>query len=197
MGKRNVLILLLGLFFYSANGQSYKKILPVQKITVNYVDHSIVAELLPAKYGKADKDRFYAWVSGNQIVITQGGYSGKLLNGDYRDLYSNKNLKEFGRYVNGLKEGVWKNWNEEGILTDSYHWAKGMKHGKFYKYDSLGRVVEKGKYRNNRLRGKHQLIEEESIKSTYYKKGEEVEKYSFLPKFVRRLLREEKEPQDD
>lgn len=197
MGKRNLMILFLGLFFCSAFGQSYKKILPTQKITVNYVDHSIVAELLPAKYGKADEDRFYAWVSGNQIVITQGGYSGKLLNGDYRDLYSNKNLKESGRYVNGLKEGLWKNWNENGILTDSYRWLKGVKQGKFYKYDSLGRIVEKGKYRNNKLVGKHELIGEEAIKSTYYKKGEEVEKYSFLPKFVRSLIREKEETQDD
>ena len=41
------------------------------------------------------------------ILVTQGGYNGRLLNGDFRVFYPNKNLKENGNYQFGLKEGTW------------------------------------------------------------------------------------------
>lgn len=197
MSKRNLLILFSCLLFSSVQGQSYMKRLPPQKITVNEPDHTVVAELHPAKYLKADKEKFYAWVSGNKIVFTQGEYSGKLLNGKYQDFYTNKNLKESGQYVNGLKDGEWKSWDQDGFLKDSYRWVMGLKQGKFYKYDSTGRVIEKGRYNRGELSGKFHSLTADSTNITHYKKGVEVEKRKLSFKFIDRWFNLNKEQDHD
>jgi len=71
-------------------------------------------------------DRFYYWYSGNAIHSTQGGFSGRLLNGLYAEYYLNKNLKEQGIFKKGLKDGVWKKWNENGTLSNTTTWKNGL-----------------------------------------------------------------------
>lgn len=70
--------------------------------------------------------RFYYWYNANAIQSTQGGYSGKLLNGLYTEYYLNKNLKEEGVFNKGLKTGLWKSWNEDGTLNHTARWRKGV-----------------------------------------------------------------------
>src|ERR1700712_5807439 len=97
------------------------------KVRIAEPDKTIQAYLKPVSSDpEIETDRFYYWYSGNGIHSTQGGYSGRLLNGPYSEYYINKNLREQGAYQKGLKQGIWKSWNERGVLQALYTWHKGI-----------------------------------------------------------------------
>ncbi|TDQ11566.1 toxin-antitoxin system YwqK family antitoxin [Pedobacter metabolipauper] len=169
-------------------GQFATKDLLTHKVMITHPDHTEVTFIEPVKKQKIYDDKYYYWYSSNQINMTQGGYSGSLLNGDYKDFHQNKNLKVSGKFKAGLKNDIWNLWNEQGILLDSYSWRKGKKSGNYSKYDSTGRTIETGKYCNNLLQGKQTIVEGDSIRVIYYKKGKVKEHKSFLPKFIRDIF---------
>ncbi|MDP9080026.1 MAG: hypothetical protein M3O71_21580 [Bacteroidota bacterium] len=89
-------------------------------------DRVIQLELKPvSSKPHLKKELFYAWYGANTIHFTQGGYSGRLLNGWYNEYYLNKNLKLQGFYKGGLKTGPWKEWKEDGSLTSQVNWKNG------------------------------------------------------------------------
>lgn len=121
-----VVILLFFCFFgYVACAQQ----LPdygLDKVRINEPGQTIVAELAPtAAASRARPGRYYFWYSSGAIHETEGGYSGRLLNGTYTAFYPNKNLKEQGSFKKGLKDGVWKNWREDGSLLAAVTWKHG------------------------------------------------------------------------
>src|SRR5690606_26787594 len=110
-------------------------------------DHTITFHTKPARNEVSPNPlRIYYWYSTNQIRSTQGGYSGKLLNGPYNDFYINKNLREQGTFKNGLKNGRWNSWTEDGTLKESISWRSGEMTGKFYRYNGEGKIKEAGNY---------------------------------------------------
>jgi antitoxin component YwqK of YwqJK toxin-antitoxin module len=121
---------LIFIAFCFVNGAIYSQDLPnsgFEKVRVIEPTKVIVAEIKqPSSKPSVKKDLFYAWYSANTIHATQGGYSGKLLNGQYNEYYLNKNLKEQGTYLNGLKNGSWKDWNEDGSLLHQSAWKNGI-----------------------------------------------------------------------
>ena len=97
------------------------------KVRIVDSNQVIVAELQPYKSApKTKDDRFYFWYNSNAIQSTQGGFTGQLLNGHYTAFYADKRLKEEGDFKKGLKQGVWKTWNEKGALTSSVTWDDGL-----------------------------------------------------------------------
>ena len=68
----------------------------------------------------------YYWYDANQIHMTQGGFSGKLLDGLYAAYYRNKNLEEQGNFKKGLKTGIWKKWRADGSLESTTQWNHGL-----------------------------------------------------------------------
>src|SRR5258708_1659280 len=123
--KRILLILLL-----LTSGSAYAQKLPdigLNKVRIIESDKTIVAEIYPAGSKPNIKtDLYYFWYSANMIHATQGGFSGSLLNGQYTAYYLNKNLKEQGSFKKGLKNGVWKTWNEDGTLNQASTWKDGF-----------------------------------------------------------------------
>lgn len=170
-------------------GQKSVKELLTHKIIVNFDDSTIVSYVKPVKGVPVETDRQYFWFSSNKISHTQGGYSGKLLNGDYNVFYANKNLKELGYFYKGLKSGVWKRWNENGNLQNDYTWNFGKKNGIYHKYDSLGKATETGKYRNDLLNGKQVVLAGDSTRIVHYKKGKTFVPKSIVPGFIRRIFK--------
>ena len=71
-------------------------------------------------------DRYYFWYMNKVIHSTQGGYTGQLLNGHYIAFYPDKNLKEEGNFKAGLKDGVWKTWDQKGNLNGVSNWDEGI-----------------------------------------------------------------------
>jgi antitoxin component YwqK of YwqJK toxin-antitoxin module len=122
---KRIITILLFLLSGSVYAQKYPD-LGLDKVRIVEPDKVIVAEINPvSKEQSAKSDRFYYWYSSNKIHFSQGGYSGKLLNGLYSEFYPNKNLKEQGTFKNGLKDGAWKSWNEDGTLNQISKWRKG------------------------------------------------------------------------
>jgi len=97
------------------------------KVRVTDSGLTIMAEIIPVDHPpKAKPGIYYFWYGANLIHATQGGYSGKLLNGEYDEYYQNKNLKQKGVFKKGLKDGDWKTWNEDGSLSRLATWKNGV-----------------------------------------------------------------------
>lgn len=183
-----MLIFLPAICTVKVKAQSYSDEFLTHRVTTNFADHTVVAYVKPVDNVSILNDRTYYWFSGNHINSTQGGYSGKLLNGEYQDFYNNKNLKESGAFSKGLKNGIWKTWSENGILNNLFTFRNGRKNGVYAKYDQTGKVLEKGSYKNDLLSGRQTISVGDSIKVLSYKEGKIKESKSFLPEFVRRIL---------
>lgn len=170
---RYLIVFILLLNAFNGHAQSYQKDFTQDKATINYPDHVLKVNFQTSKSDKIAKpDRRYFWYSANQIHTTQGGYSGKLLDGLYEDFYLNKNLKERGQFSKGIKTGEWTSWSESGSLNGTYHWRNGEKAGSYLKYDIDGRLIEKGRYRNDLLSGKQVIYSAaDSVVTTRYKNG--------------------------
>jgi len=191
-----VLTLLIAALFCSnaVRAQSYVDKMLSHQITLNYPDHTVVASVKPVEMVSIESAAAYYWFSGNQINTTQGGYSGKLLNGKYQDFYLNKNLKEAGWFDKGLKSGLWKSWTENGILKDEYTFNAGAKNGDYVKYDTIGKVFEKGSFKQDLLSGKQERVVGDSTVTIYYQQGKIKERKSILPAFIKKILNKDARP---
>ena len=122
---RNIIFIFFCFLCYT----TYAQKLPdygLNKVRITEPDKIIVAEIETVSSSPSIKPNlYYYWYSANTIHTSQGGFSGKLLNGPYTEYYTDKNLKEQGNFKKGLKDGVWKSWNEEGILTSVTNWKHG------------------------------------------------------------------------
>lgn len=135
-----------------ALGQSVKDLV-VEQATINLPDQTIVVEFKSVKSKVLpDSEKWYFWYAANQIHATQGGFSGKLLNGTCSSFHLNKNLKEAGKFKKGLKIGFWNAWSENGNLKEKTSWKSGVKNGAYYKYNDQGILKESGRYKNGVLK---------------------------------------------
>ncbi|MDQ0638303.1 antitoxin component YwqK of YwqJK toxin-antitoxin module [Pedobacter sp. W3I1] len=174
-----ITVLQLCLLFLQADAQRIKSYFDADNYnhTINYDHYKAVFYVQRPETGSGNikSDRKYAWFSGNQIRYTQGGYSGKLLNGIYNEFYDTKGLKTQGLFEMGLKSGKWKSWGEDGVLDSIVNYSSGKPNGKFEKYDQEGVLLERGSYRDGQLNGKlEKRIGTDSIQVTRYKRGKVV-----------------------
>ncbi len=96
------------------------------KVRITATDKTIVANVNEVDDISSPKvGLFYFWYYAGGIHSSQGGYSGKLLDGTYAEYYLSKGLKEQGTFKRGLKNGIWKSWNEDGILKEAIKWKNG------------------------------------------------------------------------
>lgn len=100
------------------------------------------------------KGRDYYWFKGGTIHSSEYGSAGELLHDDFKKYYHSNQLAENGKFDDGLKDGTWKNWYENGTLKSETYWNNGFKDGDYYLYDPAGVIVEKGSYRNNLKNGR-------------------------------------------
>ena len=147
------LLFILGFFACQASAQK----LPdygQNKVRISQEERTLQFETIPVTSVPAVRaEKTYYWYSANGIHTTQGGFSGKLLNGSYRAYYPNKNLKEAGTFYAGLKDGLWKSWKEDGTLTREVSWKRGVRSGRFVLYNDSGQVNTAGQYKNNVMDG--------------------------------------------
>ena len=123
---KGILIILL-LFISSSLFAQKLPDMGINKVRITETDKTILVEINPVNNTSTIKPGlFYYWYSANNIHSTQGGFSGKLLNGLYTEFYLNKNLKEQGIFKKGLKDGIWKSWNEDGTLSQTAKWRNGV-----------------------------------------------------------------------
>jgi hypothetical protein len=77
------------------------------------------------KIVRPDLNKIYYSFDRDTILRTAGGFAGRLLNGEYKVYYPNKNLYESGWFYYGLKDGDWRTWNPDGSLKKVSHWKRG------------------------------------------------------------------------
>lgn len=94
----------------------------------------------PKKYCN---EKFYYWYKAQNVIKTQGGSSGNLLNGKFNSFYLNKQLCEQGSFSMGLKDGKWNYWTENGILIRTENWKNGSLIGLQIDYDIDGTIRKK------------------------------------------------------
>lgn len=183
-------VFITGLLFCHETGQAQSAVkdLISHKVRLNYTDHTVVTYVKPTSDIRVSNDLRYYWFSGQDIHSSQGGYSGKLLNGYYEDFYLNKNLREAGWFSKGLKYGLWKNWNEQGVLIEECSWSNGKKNGTYYRYDTQGKLKEKGRYANDSLRLKSVVKFMDTIPSLHPDTIKKTPK-SLVPKFIKRIFK--------
>ncbi len=194
------IITIAAFFLFSASFTCAQKIKEIthRDISVHYSDSSINATVLIEEKGiKSNTNIDYYWYQNNAIKVNQGGYKGKLLDGDYQVTTVDGNLVTKGEFKKGYKISSWKTWKANGELAAIYHWNMGYKngnyqlyvdgkvtekgsyklgklHGAFLKYEAE-QLVEKGAYKNSKLHGKIIVYKNDTIFSiTKYKNGKEI-----------------------
>lgn len=105
------------------------------------------ADKLPSNF---PEDKYYTWYSADSILVTKGSYSGKLLHGDYIELYPNRALKQKGKYLYGAKNGNWESWYQNGERESIIVWKNGVKDGieKLYSRDG---TIQQMKYKQGEI----------------------------------------------
>lgn len=148
-----VKIALLLLFLTLKNfGVSAQKFEIENKFHIKQDDKSVVFHVLDAddsQLKKYNSKKYYYWFKSQKVLVTQGGSSGSLLNGDYESFYKNNQLAEKGLFTKGLKDGIWKFWNQNGILVHQENWSKGIQIGKQLYYNESGLIQKTIIYKSN------------------------------------------------
>lgn len=76
-------------------------------------------------------------------------------NGIAKNLYrSTSTISSEGNLIDNKKEGLWKFYNENGILESKSYYKNNLKNGVTEKYSDKGIILEKSTYENDMLNGK-------------------------------------------
>ena len=150
----------------------------VNRVRITLADKTLKFEITSASLAiPAYTTKTYYWYGGNQVNFTQGGYSGKLLNGNYYEYYLNKNLKTEGTFEKGLKTGIWKTWDEGGLLLDMLTWKKGVKNGLYKIFGAGGKITEHGTYKLGKQNGQVEYFSgQDSTTIVTFKNGQVMQK---------------------
>ena len=101
-------------------------------------------------------------------------YESKLFNGIGFDLYSNGNPKEEINYKDGKKDGLYKEWNENGRLYNEKKYNSGnhrLVYSIFYSYHENGQILSKRVF-NDLTEGIEGLGNHYHHKYIYYENGQ-------------------------
>lgn len=145
-------------------------------VYINSPDSSVHAHVVnTASACKPQMGRRYYWYNMNTIISSEGGFSGRLLHGNYTSYFHNHNLKSQGNFENGLKHGIWINWFVNGRVKERTRYSHGLVDGHRELYDSTGHLSTRMYYRNGQRAGKTKIFRQDGTDSTIrYKNGVEV-----------------------
>lgn len=152
------------------------------RITINHDNGEKEVFTVTPKTTKARSQRLYHWYQAQRVQQTQGGYTGKLLHGNYNRYAPNKQLMSQGTYKKGLADGNWKEWRPNHRLVKEEHWKKGRQDGKARHYDERGKLLLQGKMKDGKWQGKVWAGNpaDSSYHWTYYTKGELISRDDYI-----------------
>lgn len=120
--------------------------LPITTYHVQQEGKSLTFSIVESKNQKSKKfniNKTYYWYKAQFVISTQGGSSGTLLNGNFNAYYLNKQLAEQGSFDRGLKNGIWKYWDDKGKLTRLETWKNGIIKGMQITFYSDGLIQKR------------------------------------------------------
>lgn len=124
------------------------------RITVNHDDGAKEMFTVTDKGTRARSHKLYSWYHSQRVHQTQGGYSGKLLDGTYALYYPDKQLAKQGTYKKGLAHGNWKTWRENSRLEKEERWKKGRQNGDASYYNEQGQLLQHGQMKDGAWDGR-------------------------------------------
>jgi hypothetical protein len=141
--------------------------------TISHAEYSERIEFTDNdKIVKTNPDLEYTWLKNQTVLTTQGGYSGKLLHGNYESFYPNNNLMGKGKFSYGLKDGTWLYWREDGTLKTSEYWKNGQKEKDVILFNSSGVDSLIIPYKKDQKHGKvYEVFNNHKKHVQTYKKG--------------------------
>jgi hypothetical protein len=178
-------------------GQSYGNDDTHRRIIITQGDSLIETTTLQIKSPKAriNPDLVYYWYENNRIHSNQGGFSGWMLDGEYRIYTLTEHaLIGSGHFRTGLKDGEWKSWDQKGRLVERVNWKEGMLNGdRFFYINGVCSFSEQ--YKNGLLNGKVKKINPDgSVNEKFYKNGKETARKSSKEK---EIVKTEKKAKDN
>ncbi|TYR36315.1 hypothetical protein FXV77_10430 [Sphingobacterium phlebotomi] len=152
------------------------------RITINHDNGEKEVFTVTPKTAKARSQRLYHWYQAQRVQQTQGGYTGKLLHGNYNRYAPNKQLMLQGTYKKGLADGNWKEWRPNHRLAKEEHWKKGQQDGKARHYDEQGKLLLQGKMKDGKWHGKVWIFDaaDSSYRWDYYKQGMQISRDGYI-----------------
>jgi len=128
---------------------------PINSVTIDFDDSFVKIHYMAVGDNKTqtDDDLLYYWFYKDEIHVTRGGYSGRLLHDEYTAFYKSYNLKEKGQFYYGLKNGTWYKWYESGMLKEVCNWEKGVQNGNYREYNAEGYLMKDLYFRHGLLHG--------------------------------------------
>ena len=100
-----------------------------------------------ATYGMVLEDQRFVRISGR--------FDEGVKVGPWTYAYGGGEKRDAGEFVNGLREGLWTTWHENGTLELEAHYRAGQWHGTVAEYDGEGRPLSTGTYVDGTLEGMH------------------------------------------
>lgn len=90
----------------------------------------------------------YFFVDGNEFTSLEGKCLGDVLHGEVT--YYNKKGDPIanGKFNNGLKNGRWLHWDNNGKIREIVNWRKGLKNGSYKRVYDLDKS-EEGQWKKN------------------------------------------------
>lgn len=175
--KKCCIIICCTSLLLNCNSTRFPKASENNRIVINSGDSIYTIHILNTASSekiKAVSESFYYYYTFGSIKKTEGGFQGKLLDGDFTVENDSHLLLEQGGFDRGRKNGEWKNWHPTGYLKESIQWKDGRQQGKFYVYTPEGVLIQKGNYRKGKLHGDIISFENGQPKKVSYHDGEVV-----------------------
>ena len=104
------------------------------------------------KEGKMNGKYIQYYDLPENLVSDEGMYEKGVITGAYKAYHQNGKISETGQFnKEGQKDGVWKNYTEDNILTSEETFTKGKNSGITRNYDNKGVLTEEFIYKNDML----------------------------------------------
>lgn len=126
----------------------------LQKKIIRSQDFDIECYVSLDKLKKFENHKMYYWFKSGDIHKSLSSSGGLVLHDSYKKYYRTNQLAEEGKFNYGLKDGIWKDWHENGNLKSEMEWFDGYRQGNYKSYDIFGNIETKGRFRNNMKSGR-------------------------------------------
>ena len=152
------------LFFLNTSvGYSQKLVCEKTGYMCPKIDFNVLIFRNGVFFKKFSDEPFTGKVTGEQQDFLKNG----IKEGYWSRYYENGQLIDKIEYVNNKKNGPWINYYRNGNVFVKGNYKNNELHGEYFKYYTNGTLKEKGNYKNNELDGEY---------NKYYTNGTQKEK---------------------
>ncbi|MFZ0598161.1 MAG: hypothetical protein WAM46_14350 [Flavobacterium sp.] len=100
--------------------------------------------------GKAREGQWKYYHKASKVLMTLENYKNGKLEGPRTVYYPDSKIAEEMTYINGLKEGIYKKYGQNGTLLEQTTYKNNEYNGDAVFYDADGAVASKGKFVNGK-----------------------------------------------